>query len=274
MRAMPLPASTSRFRVAGAARAIAIGAALIALVPAHAQGPGAQGQQASWGLGFGAGSKQKPYAGIDRDNEAIPLLEYQDKYVHVLGPAVEAKLPSLVISDTQRLDFRAVARYAIFGGYEADDAPILAGMTERKDGVWAGAKIEWKNSLANVTAEWLRDASSFSDGQRFNLVLDRSWRVGQHVMIVPRVAALWHDSKYIDYYFGVRSAEARPGRPAYGGESGVNVEVGLRSIFRFDRNHAILLDASVTGLASPIKNSPLVDRSTENRLFLAYVYRF
>lgn len=273
MRPTPLPAFVFRISAAAAARTLALAAALFGALPTHAAGPGAEVQSSSWGLGIGVGSKQKPYAGIDRDTEVLPLIEFENKYIRLLGPALEVKLPGLAISDTQRLNFRIAARYAIFGGYEADDAPILVGMGERKDGFWAGPKIEWKNSLVNVTAEWVRDASGYSKGQRLSLGLDRTWRPGEHVMLTPRVAAIWQDRKYNDYYFGVRNDEALAGRPAYKGESGVNAEVGLRGIYRIDRHHSVLLDASVTRLAPEIKDSPLVDRSTENRVLLAYVYR-
>lgn len=271
---MPLPASVPRIDVFGPARTLALAAALIGTVTAHAQGPRPDDQSTKWGLGVGVGSKQKPYAGIDRDNEVLPLIEFENKYVHVLGPALDVKLPSYVISDTQRINFRLVGRYAIFGGYEADDAPILNGMGERKDSFWAGAKVEWKNSLVNVAGVWMQDVSGHSKGQRFALGLDKNFRLGPQVMLIPRVAAIWQDSKYNDYYFGVSASEAEPGRPAYQAESGANVEFGLRGIFFLDRHHSVFLDLSATSVSSQIKDSPLVDRSTENRALLAYVYRF
>jgi len=253
----------------------ALAATLICSFPAFAQEPpGAEQSSSKWGLGIGVGSKQLPYAGMKPDNEVLPLVEFENKYVHVLGPALEVKLPSLVISDTQRLNFRMVGRYAIFGGYEADDSPILAGMSERKDGFWAGAKVEWKNSFVNVGALWIHDVSGNSKGQRFGLGLDRNFRLGKQVMIIPRVAAIWQDRKYNDYYFGVRDSEARPGRAAYQADAGVNYEVGLRSMYLIDRHHSVMMDVSATSLSSAVKDSPLVDRSSENRILLAYVYRF
>jgi outer membrane protein len=261
MPSMPLPA-------------IALATALMGTALAHAQGPQGDEPSARWGVGIGVGSKQKPYAGIERDNEVLPLLEFENRYVHVLGPALELKLPSHVISETQRLNFRLIARYAIFGGYEAHDADILNGMAERKDGFWAGAKAEWKNSVVNLAALWLHDVSNYSGGQRFALGLERNWRVGPQALLGPRVAAIWQDHRYNDFYFGVNDSEAAPGRPAYRAESGVNLEAGLRGIFMFDRHHSVMLDLSVTSLSSQVKNSPLVDRASENRALLAYVYRF
>lgn len=257
----------------------AIGSALAlvcAAVPAQAQsdGPGLKEGQSRWGIGIGGGSKQKAYAGIDRDNEVLPLLEYENQYVHILGPVAAVKLPSLALADQQRLDFRLVARYAIFGGYESDDAPILNGMEDRRDGFWAGGKVEWKNPIVNVSAELLSDLGVHSNGKRFSLGLERNFRLGQQVMLAPRLVAAWQDRKYNDYYYGVRTSEAVAGRPAYEADAGVNTELGLRFIYLFDKQNSILVDASVTSLSSEIKNSPLVDRSTENRIFAAYVYRF
>jgi outer membrane protein len=255
-----------------AASALAVG--LCSSVTAMAAGPSEAEQSSSWGLGLGAASSQKPYTGIDRETKAIPIIQFENKYVRVFGPGLEVKLPGLRIGDTQKLSFGLVGRFDLSGGYEADDVPILAGMSERKGSLWAGAKAKWENGLANVTAEWTGDASGNSKGKLFSLGLDRTWRIGEHVMLTPRLAAKWQDSKYIDYYFGVRDSEVRAGRAAYRGGSGMNTEVGLRGTYKFDRQHSVLLDARVTSLASEIKDSPLVDRSTDNSVFLGYVYRF
>jgi len=77
--------------------------------------------ESSWGLGIAAVSTQKPYAGIDRDNTAFPLVYFENKYVRIFGPGVELKLHSLAINDSQRVNFRLVGKYN-GSGYEDDDA--------------------------------------------------------------------------------------------------------------------------------------------------------
>jgi len=262
------------FRPAGPARRCLFAAALICAHAALAQEPLGDKPDSTWGLGVGFGSKQKPYKGIDRDNEVLPLIEYENRYIHVLGPALEVKIPSIALGETQKLNLALVARYAIFGGYKPDDAPILNGMAERKDGVWAGAKAEWENSLATVFGEWLFDMSRNSKGQRLSLGLERTWHLGHSFMLSPRVAATWQDGKYNDYYFGVADTEATPGRAAYQAGSGVNAELGLRAIYMLDQHHSFLADAWAASQSSAVKDSPLVDRRAENRLLFAYVYRF
>lgn len=227
----------------------------------------------SWSLGLGVMSRQKPYTDIDRENMALPMIQFENEYIQIFGPNIGLKLPSLDISDSQKLNFSIVGKYD-GSGYEADDAPILHGMRKRKGGFWAGAKMEWNNDLVDVSAEWLADASGNSEGQRFNLGLEKTWHFGSDLMLTPRVGASWQDKKYVDYYFGVRDSEVRIGRPAYAGKSGVNAEVGVRGIYMFDKRHSMFLDVEVSSLAKEIKDSPLVDDSTENRVILGYLYRF
>ena len=45
-------------------------------------------------------------------------------------------------------------------------------------------------------------------------------------------------------------------------------------MYLFNRHHSMFVDVGVTSLGSGIKDSPLVDSSTENRVFLGYLYRF
>lgn len=237
-------------------------------------GPGPAGPEgSSWGLGIGVINTQKPYKGMDRETKALPMIRFENEYVKVGGLGLEVKLPGLELGESNRIKFGLVGKMEL-GGYEADDAPILAGMGERKGGFWAGAKAEWENDLVEVNAQWLADTSGHSKGQRFSLGLEKNFHLGRQVMVAPHVTAHWLDKKYVDYYYGVRANEVTAGRAAYVGKSGVNLDVGLRAMYLFDKNHSVMLDVAVTSLAKGIKDSSLVDRSSTNRVILGYMYRF
>lgn len=241
-----------------------------------AQVPGKEADEWQWGLGVAVISSQKPYKDIERKTKVMPLLSFESKYVKVFGPGVEFKLPSLDLSDSQQLNASIVARYD-FGSYDKDDikdTPILYGMQERKGGVSAGARVAWTNPAVDVSAEWLNDVSGDSDGQSFSVGLEKTWVFDQHMMLVPRVAATWLDKNHVDYHYGVRQNEVRAGRPAYTGAATVNLEYGVRGVYMFDMKHSIFLDVSATSLGKEIKDSPLVDSATENKLLLGYRYQF
>lgn len=266
--------SASSFSVHTTLRSTAaLGLALPLL--AAAQGPGGSGKEGepSWSLGIAALSKQDPYTGIDRDTKVLPLLMYENSWFRFSGLGAEVKLPRMEFGNRQAIDFRLVGRYS-GEGYEADDAPILAGMDKRKGGFWAGAKATWRNDVAHLSAEWTADASGNSKGSRFALTLEKTWRLGPQLMLTPRLGANWVDKKYVDYYFGVRSHETTATRATYLGKATTNTELGLRGMYLFDRHHAVMLDVGVTSLGKEIKNSPLVDRSTDNRVLMSYLYRF
>jgi outer membrane protein len=265
---IPTLASPSAIKQVRVAAALALGLCATAVA-----GAAPAGEASSWGLGVAAFSAQQPYTGIDREKRALPLISYENQYVRVFGPVVEFKAYSVDLGGGQRLDLRVVGKYD-FSGYEASDAPILNGMRERKDSFWAGGKMIWRTGLVDVSAEVLADAGGKSKGRRANLGLEKTWRIGEHVMLTPRVGAAWVDKKYVDYYYGVAADEARAGRVAHAGKSGVNAELGLRGTYVVDAHHSLFLDLGVTKLSKQIKDSPLVDRSTENRVGLGYLYRF
>jgi len=236
--------------------------------------PGDQPKSFSWGLGLAGLTQQQPYIGIDRENHAIPVIFFENSWVQLMGPFLELKAPSLKWGDEKELTFGVGAQLFGFNGYEPDDAPILNGMAERKSGIFAGPFVKWSSPLVNVTAQWMLDASRKSKGQRVSLGLERSFHVGQHFMLTPSTTATWMDGKYADYYFGVRSDEARAGRPAYVAESTLNAEVGLRIDYLIDQRHSVFAALQYNVLGSAITKSPLVDRSSEQGILLGYLFRF
>lgn len=237
-------------------------------------GPGREGSQ--WSVGIASISTQKPFKDIDLDTIAFPFITFENKYFRWFGPTLNFKLPGIEFSDSQQLSFNIAVEYN-FGGYDEDEAkstPILTGMSKRNGGVWAGAKMEWQNPIVDLNAEWMADVSGNSEGQRFSIGIEKTWMFGQHVMLTPRLTAVNLDDKYVDYYYGVRSEEARSGRPEYLGDSMVNLKFALRTAYMFDMKQSIFIEIGATTLGDEIKNSPLVGSSTETSAFLVYMYSF
>jgi outer membrane protein len=242
-----------------------------------AAGPdsGEESKSYSWGLGIAGLSQQQSYADIDRNNFVIPLIYFESRWVELMGPWLDIKLPSLEWGKDQELKFAVRTQLFGFDGYKAKDAPILNGMEEREAGIFAGPSFKWSNPIADVFGEAMFDASGKSKGQRFTIGVERQLHFGDRFMITPSVAATWADEKYADYYYGVRSAEARADRPAYSiGDGIVNTELTLRADYMFDQRQAVFLQAGYTLLDSKIKDSPLTDRSGETMVLFGYLYRF
>jgi outer membrane scaffolding protein for murein synthesis (MipA/OmpV family) len=223
--------------------------------------------ESRWGLGLAVDVQQEAYRDMGNDTQGIPLIYFENYWVRVMGPGVELKLPP-----AGPVSFRLKARYSL-DGYEASDSPALAGMAKRGDGVWIGGQATWHTPFVNLSAELMGDASSHSGGRQFKLQADRRFASGKF-SFTPRLAAVHLDQEYVGYYYGVNASEVTPGRSQYGGESTVNLEVGLRIDYALSPKQNVFFDLRSTRLGDGIKDSPLVDRSSQTGLRVGYLYRF
>lgn len=219
------------------------------------------------GVGIGVAVQNRPYKDIDSETLVLPVLSYENRWIRIGGLGLDLKLGS-----AGPVSFSIGARYSL-SGYDEGDAPILGGMADREGGLWIGPSVAWRTGFADVTAEALGDASGKSKGAQFRLTVDRSFQSGAF-RFTPRVAAIWRDRKYNDYYYGVRAEEVRADRPFYAGRAGTDVEIGLRTSYALARQHSLFLDVSATGYSNAVKESPLVDQSSSTGIRLGYLYRF
>ena len=225
-----------------------------------------QAGDAQWGAGLGVALDRKAYRNFENDLSALPLLMYENRHISIFGATLDYKLPQ-----AGPFSFRLRARYS-GDGYEAKDSPFLAGMEERKGGLWLGGAAIWQSSLARVSAEALA-ATGDAKGKRLKVEISRGFKTG-NLTLTPRIAANWYDDKYVDYYYGVRAAEVRAGRAAYKGQSTTNFESGLRLSYAIRRRHNVFVDVSASTLGSGIKDSTIVERSSVSSLKLGYLYAF
>lgn len=220
-----------------------------------------------WGVGIAGSVSQLPYAGDETRKRVLPLLYLDNDWVRIAGTGVDLKLPS-----AGPVTFALRATYS-FDGYKTGDSPILDGMAQRKRSFWLGSAATWHDPIADVSLEWLADASDHSKGWQARIVADHGFELGA-LELRPRVSARWVDGKYVDYYYGVRPTEATTDRPEYDGKSTVNLETGLRTSYRFAPRQTGFLDLSATRLGNEIADSPLVGRRTLVGVSAGYLFTF
>jgi len=219
-----------------------------------------------WGLGVAGALQRKAYTDIDDDTMVLPLIYFENRWVRFFGGSLDLKLPA-----PSPIEFSLAARYSR-DGYEASDSRFLAGMEEREGSAWVGAAAKWSNPIADVSIEWVADPMSNSEGQQVKLELAHGFAAGKFEF-TPHAGATWMDSKFVDYYYGVTTAEARAGRPQYTGESTTNVEAGLRISYSIP-HQSFFVDINAEILGQEIEDSPIVDQSSQGRVVLGYLYVF
>ena len=83
-----------------------VSAPLSALAAGPGPDDGKDGNGSTWGLGLGVVSTQKAYRDFDRENRALPMIQYENRWVRVFGPGLTVKLPGVQLGPTQRLELR------------------------------------------------------------------------------------------------------------------------------------------------------------------------
>lgn len=218
-----------------------------------------------WGIGAGVGVEASPYRGYGANVNPLPVLYFDDKWVHAFGTTLDVKVGSY---DHVSLSLRA--KYALGDGYKGSDAPILNGMQTRNGAFWIGPHLSWESAIGELSGSFLTGGNK---GQRGNIDFSHSFRLGG-VRIVPHVGAEWDSNKYVGYYYGVMPAEVRSDRAAYTGKAAFEEEIGTRVDYRLTRHQLLSLDVGVTHLDSGITNSPLVSKRYIPQVKFAYIYQF
>lgn len=242
---------------------------LVFATPALAAPPSAyDGGQATWSMGLGYLRYQRPYIGKDYWNRLIPLFNVDTRhfYVHGLDFGWRAWRHG-------RQSLTLVARPDALH-YNASENPALAGMTTKLATVMGGARWGWRFSPhLSVTATALTDILRRNDGVTFGLGINSPWRFG-HWFLRPTASLEWQSSNYVNYYFGVTQAEARPGRPAYTGRSTVNEKVGFSFGRPFGGHFSFLAGAYMTHFGSGVTGSPIVGHATTLSYLAGLYYHF
>lgn len=219
-----------------------------------------------WGLGIGLGAENRPYRGVSNRVSVLPLVLYENRWINFFGNTIDFKLGTV-----DQFSFTLRAKYALNDGYKGSDSDALRGMDERKGSAWVGATGTWDNPYAKLSLEWLTAGST--KGNTVKLGIEHSFAMGAF-KLTPHLSTTWMDSKYVDYYYGVKANEVTVDRAAYAGKSTTNVEFGVRADYPLTRNQLIILDVGDLQRGTGIKDSPLVDKSSAVGVRVAYLYKF
>jgi outer membrane protein len=218
-----------------------------------------------WGLGGGVSIGASPYRGYGSKVEPFPLVYFEDKWVRLLGTTIDLKL-----GNWDGVSVALRGKFDLGDGYRQSDAPILNGMENRNGAFWYGPALAWRSAFGTLSADYLLGGNK---GQRAGLDYSKTFHIDSF-SLTPHVGVEWLSNKYVDYYYGVRSSEARPGRPAYSGRASWNTSLGTRVDYNLTKHQRLLLDVGVSHLGGGITDSPLVGRRYVPDVAVGYIYQF
>lgn len=238
---------------------------LVASMAAMAQPPDPNKPQ--FALGLAVISSPEPYEGADDDVLVVPAISFAYKRFYFRGITTGFRLFE---SGGFQADLIARARLA---GYDEDDSPFLAGMESRGKSVDGGFALTWENQRFGLRLTPVTDLLDRSGGQEVSLDAFLPLRRGPF-RLEPSVGVVWQSASFVDYYAGVRTEEARPGRPAYRGEDAFNLTAGVFAFAPVTRKLVFQGFVKTERLDGAIKDSPIVDRGYGWVGFASLNYQF
>lgn len=219
------------------------------------------------GIGVAVRVERSPYRGAGNRNDFLPLYLYEGKHGYLHSHSAGLKFGNVL--DEPRFDLFVRHR---FEGYPYDRVPgSLAGMATREGGVDVGASAQVGGGWGVAFAEVLHDVSATSHGSELRLGYRYPWRSGR-LWLRPHAFVGFRDARLNDYYYGVRSGEATALRPAYAAGAGMTTEVGLYATYNLTERWRLLGGLTFTRWPQAVRDSPIVEVSTQRQLTLGLMY--
>lgn len=215
------------------------------------------------GLRFGT----SPYVEDDSAFDLVPLYLYEGEYLFAHGTEFGAHL---FRNDSFSVD--AIARYR-FTQLDPDEGDFLEGLEERRQTLDGGLSASLRGGWGELKLEWLTDLLDRHEGQELDLTYRYRWDVGNW-MLSPFVTLAWQDDDLTGYYYGVSTAEAAAGRPAYAPGNAKNVAFGVNTWYQLTDHVFLFGNLGFQGLDSTIQDSPLVEEDFGTAVFVGAGYLF
>jgi len=204
-------------------------------------------------VGGGGYIQTEPYAGVDARVYPAPVVTYEGEHFYVRGATVGYRPLSengLMIGPMVQPRIQ---------GFSGDDSPFLTGMQDRHWSIDAGVNIEAATPVGLLGVSVVSDLLGRYRGQE----VEFRYMIMLPVLgfeLIPSGGVRWESDSLVDYYYGVRPKEARPGRPAYQGEQAFDPFLRLAIRHKLTKHWSLFSDTQYEWLASEITNSPIVSK--------------
>jgi outer membrane protein len=223
----------------------------------------------------------KPYAGKDATVFPYPVTVFViDQFYFVIDTAgyrlIANQRTATPAPGTTLLYLDAIAKWRT-DGYDSSDSDELEGMHDRRQTIDVGGEFGISGDWGSVATTLITDALSRHDGQEVRSVYTRQFKNAFDVNslnISPSAGLALQNNNLVDYYYGVRRDEVRPGRPEYHPGQAVNWLWGVDANYRLNESWTLLGGFTYYWLDSEIRNSPIVSRNYTISIIAGAMYKF
>jgi outer membrane protein len=223
----------------------------------------------------------KPYKGKDAEVFPYPAAIFiYDRFYFAIDTAgyrlLANQRTATPAPGTTLLYLDAIARWRS-DGYDSSDSDQLSGMHNRDESVDAGGEFGVVGDWGSVTTSLVTDAFDQHNGQELRVIYGKRCENAfdvEGLRITPSVGLAWQSHNLVNYYYGVRPDEVRPGRPAYRPGEAVNWLTGIDGTYQLNDRWTLLAGITIYWLDDEIRNSPIVNKDYAISFIGGVMYKF
>jgi outer membrane protein len=208
------------------------------------------------------------YKGDSPKTWPIPFFSFRAGNFYLRGVAAGYELFKY-----DALSFDLVAQWR-FEGYDHDDSDYLEGMENRRMTVDAGAKASYRDGFGTSSLTFLTDTLNRYNGQELRFSYDKRFKLTESLSLTPSVGLSYQSSHLTNYYYGVRSDEARPGRPRYVPGEAYNPFIGIGMAYKLSQEVSLTGNIRYQLLDDAITDSPIVEADYRISAMAGILYKF
>jgi len=225
-------------------------------------------------IGIGIMSESGIYQDISGEADPIPILIGQYG-----GFWFEQTTVGYTFFESKALSLSPVINFAFDSGYDPGDADansqLYTGLESLNSTVEAGLSLEVEAGPLEVELRYLTDVGSEHRGDIFSISLGNDIELmDDRLVLEPAIGVSWVSKEYNQYYYGVTAQQANAFREAYTADSGLNYEFSLSSRYKVGERFYVLGQLAYDKYDSALKDSPLVDKTSETSIGLGIGYEF
>jgi len=170
-------------------------------------------------------------------------------------------------------------RYGLYGADDFalnNDEPIqLQGMADPGSAATIRPYLKTANPHWNLKLEYEKAFGSTNKGAVSKIQASYDFQMNEQWFGKLALQASWADTEYLNDYFGISVAEARPNRRPFTAQSGLyNYGVQAELSYLLDPQNVLFFSATVNQIADDVAKSDLVLDDLQPELTLAYIHYF
>ena len=229
-------------------------------------------QAGTWQLSTMTQSSRSPFVGAQRETNLLPSIDYIGERFSFTGGEIHYSVASGKLSDSYLLG-RVRQRQFYSPSLDPNAELELDGMQDRDSAFELGFGHGHQASWGRYELEGSADVSRAHRGYQLTARYSYPKPIGRW-LVVPGIALQMQSDDLVDYYHGVRAAEAREGRPAYVGDRAINTLATLVLGYSISSDWQAVIGLEQLWLDDSIKDSPIVSEAVVEKVYAGLIHTF